>query len=296
MKKRISIFKWMATILFMTIGCGEKNKTPILQGGALENTSWTLVKFKGHATDGLDITLNFEKEKMNGKAVCNNYFSSYTVSGNVVSFEGVGATRMMCENDAKLEIDYFNQFSKTNEFGVKSGKLILKNSLGILEFKKKDFIKKVPILDENSLGAVSLKDEYSVIEGGLRELFPRRNIQKNKVDMENGSYNQIKIASDGDTIKGVLFGQPEHLKSLKIISDKIKDRYGVQTGMSFAMAKPLRPKIKIQTGTHFHTYAYVEGSNIKYELCCNQIGPDKMNWSIEEVKDWKIKSLNWQND
>tara|TARA_R110001599_G_scaffold40866_2_gene124219 strand:+ start:498 stop:1388 length:891 start_codon:yes stop_codon:yes gene_type:complete len=296
MKNQISIFIWMVTILYMTIGCGEKNKTPILQGGTLENTSWTLVKFTSHTAEGLDITLNFEKERMHGKAVCNNYFSRYTVSDNTISFEPVGATRMMCENNGKLEIDYFNQFSKTNEFGVKNGKLILKNSLGILEFRKKDFIKKAPILEENTLGEVSLNKEYSVIEHELRELFPKGNIQRNKVDMEDGSYDQINIVSDADTIKGVLLGQPEHLKSLEIISDKIKDMYGVQMGMSFATVKTLRPNIKIQTDSHFHTYAFVEGSNIKYEICCNEIGPDKMNWSMEEVKNWKIKSLNWQKD
>lgn len=296
MKNQIRIFIWAATVLFLIIGCGGTNKKTKLQGGSLENTSWILVKFPGHDVRDLDLSLNFEGEKLHGKAVCNNYFSNYITSSNKVKLEPVAATRKMCASDTQLEIEYFNLLSKADQYGIMGDTLQLKTPQGLLKFAKMTKVDKLLVLKEDTLGDLPLQNDIDSLEKGLKKLFPKEDFHRKSEELEDGTYEVLVIGSKDELLKGILSDNMEQLNSLKIVSSEIQDQYEVQIGMSFDKVKSLRPNIEIATDTHFHTYVCVPASKIKYEICCNTNGPDKNDWSIGEVNDWKVKSIIWQNN
>jgi heat shock protein HslJ len=66
-------------------------------------TAWTLRNFNGNAEAGPDvaaagITIKFEADgTFDGFSACNNYFGSYTVTGQQITIgDNIGATRMAC--------------------------------------------------------------------------------------------------------------------------------------------------------------------------------------------------------
>ncbi|MGI9550751.1 MAG: META domain-containing protein [Aurantibacter sp.] len=295
MKKLISIPIWVSTVIFLNIGCGETKKEIALKGGSLENTSWVLVKFPAHELQDLKLSLNFEKEKLHGNAVCNAYFSSYTTSGSTINLQPVGATRKMCASGSKLEMAYFDQLSKAHRYGIVGDTLRLKTPSGHLKFAKMAKVNKSLILKEDILGDLPLKSSIDTLEKGLKKLFPNENLLRKSEQLEDGTQEVLLVGTEEQLLKGMLTDNREQLKSLEISSGEIQDQYEVQLGMPFHEAKSLRPNIEIATDQHFHTYAAVLDSNIKYEICCNTDGPDKNDWSIEEVNDWKIQSIIWQN-
>lgn len=296
MKKLISSSIWVSTVIFLNIGCGETKKEIALDGGTLENTSWVLVKFPDHEIQDLKLSLNFEKEKLHGNAVCNAYFSSYTTSGGKIKLQPVGATRKMCASGSELEMAYFDQLSKAHQYDIVDDTLQLKTPSGHLKFGKMAKIDKPLVLKEDTLGDLPLKSGIDALEKGLKKLFPKENLHRKPEQLEDGTHEVLFVGNKERLLKGMLTDNREQLKSLEISSGEIQDQYGVQVGMPFHKVKSLRPNIEIATNQHFHTYAVVLDSNIKYEICCNIDGPDKNDWSIEEVNDWKVKSIIWQNN
>ncbi|WP_343485542.1 META domain-containing protein [Allomuricauda sp. d1] len=294
MKDQVSLYLLSATALFLSMGCGGTNTEKNLQGGNLENTSWKLTEFPDHDAKHIEVTLNFEHDELHGKGICNNYFSSYTASSNKLELGAVGATRKMCASDAKLEIDYFDQLSNVNQYGIVGDTLLLKTPKGFLTFTKMAKTPKPLVLKENTLGELPLRSSIDSLKKGLKILFPKDTILRKTEPLENGTHEVLQVGSDVQSLKGVLDDNVNQLKSLEILATDIQDQYGVQVGMALETVKSLRPNIEIATSPHFHTYASVQGSKIAYEICCNTHGPDKTNWSIEEVKNWKIKSIIWQ--
>ena len=294
MSKLLKPFILGTLIIFSFTGCGEIKNKKTLEIGSLENTSWLLVQFSDQELQGSEITLNFETEKLNGKAVCNSYFSRYFTVGNEITVEPIGATRKLCLENSKLETDYFSFFSKTSEYGIQENFLILKNDLGTLEFKKRDTTTSNIILREEALGIVPLSLRSKLLIEGFKGLFPYANVSKNTVQLEDGIYEQVVVKESGELLKGTFSADREKLKRLEVVSDEIRDQFGVQVGMDLQKAKVLRPSIEIETDHHFHTYAMVEDSNIRYELCCNQFQPDKVEWTYDEVKDWRVKAIIWE--
>jgi len=82
---------------------------------------------------------------------------------------------------------------------------------------------------------------------------------------------------------------------LNITSEKISDQYGIFTGMTYSEIKRKRPSITQSTNAEGKTIAYQRKSNIMYELCC-PIGTKKQQYSEEEIKDWKVEKIIWQQN
>jgi len=62
--------------------------------------NWTVIKLKGVDQLSAAPTFNFVEEdsRVSGFAGCNNYFSTYTINANALTFAKTGATRKLCEN------------------------------------------------------------------------------------------------------------------------------------------------------------------------------------------------------
>lgn len=407
----ISYSLWLLiSIGLFTGACSSGNSMQKLKGGSLENTTWNLTSMPAGLPKEVAIDLHFEQEKINGKAVCNRYFSSYVSDKHTISFKEIGATRMMCPEHSKLEITYLDLLSKAHTFGIDKDVLTIQTSEGDLVFhkakKEKVLLKSDPfqgsfvtsgfpndyfqsleisrkndcyqivisgskvkgkaacsfegsgLLKNESLyvpiendaktvymiikpidkglevktehfddrfslmyycsGGTSLMGTYwpknrsisnpklhekglgtykfgltkEEIEEHLRQLFPHKSIQKKIGKREEGAYEYYAIGDQEDV--QVHLHDGNRISSVYLKSPILADEHGVKVGMPFHVIQAHLPKLQLKTDHHFHTYAQVPSSHIKYEICCNTDQPDKENWTEEEIRDWKVKSIIWE--
>lgn len=101
------------------------SKTPTLINDDLLK-EWTVIKIKGLEQLSSSPTMIFEKEdtKVAGFAGCNNYFSTYKVSGNELSFGPAGATRKLCP-DMSVEDTFFKNLPNIARFEIVKKELYL---------------------------------------------------------------------------------------------------------------------------------------------------------------------------
>ena len=87
---------------------------------------WTVIKIKGLEQLNASPTMIFEKEdsRVAGFAGCNNYFSTYTVSGNTLSLGPAGATRKLCP-DMSVEDVFFKVLPNIARFEIVKKELYL---------------------------------------------------------------------------------------------------------------------------------------------------------------------------
>jgi heat shock protein HslJ len=115
------------------------SKTPTLDNSDLIK-QWTVIKIKGLEQLSASPTMIFEKEdtKVAGFAGCNNYFSTYTVSGNTLSLGPAGATRKLCP-DMSVENAFFKNLPNIARFEIVKKELYLydqKDELLIIAISK----------------------------------------------------------------------------------------------------------------------------------------------------------------
>ncbi|MGZ8336121.1 MAG: META domain-containing protein, partial [Allosphingosinicella sp.] len=73
-------------------GCGGA----ILAPETLADTSWAISEIDGLAVEGDEYFVQFDADRMSGKAGCNRFSGSYSVSGETMILGPVAATRMAC--------------------------------------------------------------------------------------------------------------------------------------------------------------------------------------------------------
>ncbi|HYH55231.1 MAG TPA: META domain-containing protein [Anseongella sp.] len=95
----------------------------------LLSTGWELVSINNNSPDsGLKApTLFFaeNEKKVNGFAGCNKFFGTYTLSGDSLTFSGLGSTKMFCEQSMELENQYLGLLAKTENFVVSQNGTVL---------------------------------------------------------------------------------------------------------------------------------------------------------------------------
>ena len=101
-------------------------------------TQWVLEYFSnedksaGHDVTSDRITIKFEADgTLAGSGGCNNYFGSYTVSGQQMTISKVGSTQKACEQAVMdKETLYLQQLSTVNAYNVNNFKLELSYANG----------------------------------------------------------------------------------------------------------------------------------------------------------------------
>jgi heat shock protein HslJ len=118
-----------AVVLYSCSGSGTAGT-----GQSIKNTKWMLESLYGERVDtmylisGNEISLNFaDSSQMNGKAPCNHYFSTYTVSGTTLSIGAIGATRMACPQ-LDMEQRYFSFLGGVTSYSIENNYLKLYSS------------------------------------------------------------------------------------------------------------------------------------------------------------------------
>lgn len=76
----------------------------------------------GHAVPTLTFT---EDHKVAGFAGCNRFFGGYTLTGRVISFGNIGATKMFCDDTMSIEDAYLHLLSAERRALFSESKLIL---------------------------------------------------------------------------------------------------------------------------------------------------------------------------
>ncbi len=116
---------------------------------ALEDTLWTLVSYgdpsnpQGVLEDS-EITAEFDSAEgtVNGSAGCNNYFGSYEVDGETITFDPLGSTMMACpepEGIMDQETAYLAALGSAVTYHIEGDRLEMRNADGalVLQFTAK---------------------------------------------------------------------------------------------------------------------------------------------------------------
>lgn len=78
----------------------------------LDGTSWTLLGFRDGdlfdaVPDGIDISVSFDGDRLNGSAGCNNYMGTFSADGDALTLGALASTRMMCPPEIMEQEDRF---------------------------------------------------------------------------------------------------------------------------------------------------------------------------------------------
>lgn len=107
---------------------------------SLYETKWTLKSIHKDGTIEEVKTKAFiqfhpEKKSAGGNGSCNSFGSSFTLTGNQISFKNIFSTKMYCEEVQKTEDAFFKQLEKVNRFEIKGKTLLLyQGDILLLEF------------------------------------------------------------------------------------------------------------------------------------------------------------------
>ena len=86
---------------------------------------------------GVSIDATFQNGRVTGAGVCNRYFANYSATPvSNLAISDVGATKVMCPQNADFESAYFDSLSKTTRFVIAGNSLKLLTPSGSLDFAK----------------------------------------------------------------------------------------------------------------------------------------------------------------
>ena len=71
----------------------------------IDGKEWKLFMLENVGMDygNTSITFNVKENKVHGNSGCNNFFGSYTTSGDQITFKGMGSTRKMCADEEVMK-------------------------------------------------------------------------------------------------------------------------------------------------------------------------------------------------
>ncbi len=151
------------------------------------------------------------------------------------------------------------------------------------------------ILTEKTFGKFNLKKGMTLEESEIKKAFSDFEVSKNIGQQDGPNYYIYKIGNEAilattDTKNNVLSKFWLEEKS------KISDEYGIKLGMTYNDIHKKRPNMDIST-EHYHIYLHKTGSNIAYEMSLgNYNGPDKEEYSLEDIKNnnSKVVRIIWK--
>ena len=110
---------------------GQHNQPLIESTDAMQinDNAWVLEQLKSGPelqliNHDMNITLTFEKNRVQGKSACNNYFGAYQIDGNKLSFSKVAGTRMAClPKIMAIEQTYLSGLAKITSYRLSNNRL-----------------------------------------------------------------------------------------------------------------------------------------------------------------------------
>lgn len=118
--------------------CSSSDNNSEISVKSITDTRWVLRTLNDTKVftpeSGKDIYILLEKgsNEANGSGGCNNFFASYTISGEFIKFGPVASTEMFCENSMDTEKDFFKVLEKTSLYRIKNNFLYLSDVTGVI--------------------------------------------------------------------------------------------------------------------------------------------------------------------
>lgn len=134
-------FAAMAAAMLLSAGtCSEKTDTNAA-AGTIGQGKWVLEKLHGQpigvpSPDRTPYLMVDSAGHVNGFAGCNRIFGPLAVHGDSISFSGLAATRMYCEESQKLEDDFLAALNASKTFKMQNGQLILLGGKELAVFRR----------------------------------------------------------------------------------------------------------------------------------------------------------------
>lgn len=122
--------------------------TPPVTSGELDKTSWEFIwgEVDGETLSPFadrPITINFEAGGISGDAGCNNYFSDYTIAGEMLTIGLIGSTMMACDSDLMLvEQQFLSALESARLYTMQADTLTLQLESGALHFSNAQPVEK----------------------------------------------------------------------------------------------------------------------------------------------------------
>ena len=190
--------------LLMLLSCQNTNNKIGTAMGGLEGSAWVLVSILDQPIEKAEISLQFQGDKLNGKAVCNRYFSDYSTAKQTLKIGNIGSTKMMCPEQSKLEHEYFDLLAKVEEYEIKKDQLHLNAKSGSLIFKR------APNATEEG---TSMRIDGPSFEGTYVTIgYPKRYWQSLSISASKDSYEVKFSASNVQEEPGCTFSSRGTLK------------------------------------------------------------------------------------
>ncbi len=98
MKRALALVAILALVLTACANPDEEGASDptanswVLQAGTLDGADIPLV-----ADHPITLTFNVDEGTIGGTSACNQYFGAYELSGNTLTFDGLGSTMMACD-------------------------------------------------------------------------------------------------------------------------------------------------------------------------------------------------------
>lgn len=146
MIKNVKKVFWVASIILASlilIGCAN-NDGQIIDNSELEPASstqpltgktWILQASNQPLLPESVITIEFTEDgKLNGSSGCNSYFGSYTIEGDILTVDGIGATEMWCEDMMEQEMAFLEMLQNAATIEFTESALTIHTDGGDLNF------------------------------------------------------------------------------------------------------------------------------------------------------------------
>ena len=128
-----------ALTIAILAGCAAPPRSERVDGAAaapLVDTQWRLtqlgdqVMIGSSGPDAVGLRLQAQNLRLTGFAGCNRLFGGYSLNGEQLRFDQVGATKMACVDAARmrLEQDYFQMLARVARWKIDGSQLTLLDS------------------------------------------------------------------------------------------------------------------------------------------------------------------------
>lgn len=150
-------------------------------------------------------------------------------------------------------------------------------------------------LYENKVGEMKLSHSMKLSYLTMLEIFKSYSVIKKSGQQDGPDYIYYEVTKNNIEYFWIKTQDENErlLNRIYITNKSITDQYNISIGTTYKDIKKLRENVKITTDYHYHTYAYVKGSNIAYEITGDFEGPDRQDFTEKEVKYWAVSNIIW---
>ena len=132
-------------LLALAMACGRRSTSEAEAGANVTNdgtplrsTYWKLTALGSGPVNVADsqrephIILQADSKQVNGSGGCNRMFGSYELSGETLTFSGIGSTKMACPDVMDVEASFLPALQRVARWRISGQQLELLDSTGAL--------------------------------------------------------------------------------------------------------------------------------------------------------------------